>query len=188
MPRAAATTLISLDDLKRDIRLPDSDELDDFLTICLESAVERAEQTTGRVFLPGTPRTYGLLLETGADPLKVWAPDADLNSFSLQYWTGDGNATPDATISVFGDVRRRDGAYVEIWPVDEWPQDLTYPRGIFSFEAGMQPSEVPPTVKSAIILLAKMQYVGREDGRAYDGATAAAHVLLANHQVLRGAM
>ena len=162
---------VSTDEFFQHIRFtPDADEIIEGQRF-IKSATIWAEQYTGRYFRITNIEQYFDTFPQQTNYLAtVKAPfvlrGAKCNSIStVEYYNGDGVLTT-VDSSKYRLINKNDKGYLLPAIQEEWPTDVVYgdPDVVrIQYNTGLIPSEVPASIKSAILLIAASMFENREN-------------------------
>jgi uncharacterized phiE125 gp8 family phage protein len=153
---------LTLAEVKAHLRVTHSDE-DDLITAYAVAARQWCEEYTRRSFID---TTWRMTMDsfTGDDDGSIWIERADVRSITSVVYTDSSGTQQTVAASVYaaqtgapGRVYLRSGA--------SWPTPAQTPASVsITFVAGYgaAASDVPRTVKSAILLMAANLYENRE--------------------------
>lgn len=152
------TDIVSLPQLKEELRQMDNEDFNDLHNRHLISAVSYISEQTGLPLID-TETDIELCLPIGDDPL--WLPEYDVKEIiSIQYWpTGTGFG--EAPVEKFDNFGRLTKAQKGSWLYvkDSWPDDMNTQRlAIIKVKLGL--SEVPAALQQAVVAIAREFFDG----------------------------
>ena len=168
-----AVEVVSVADIKAELRITDYNGHDSLLSNQIAAAVSFVSRSTTRTILEET-RKVQCLLPLTLTPIRLRLFDI-ISVEAFKYWSADGalRDDTDGTLEV-DDLGRR--GYLdptapvpryEIWPpADGWPEALPASRAQITLKFGIDDAaDIPPSLRQAVILGVRQLYDGYREIR-----------------------